>query len=106
MTTPTETLIKALRILANDIQSEDGVANTAILEAAQRMEEDQQVIFQMGESIKILRQTVQHRNNTIDELKLRIKRLEAAGNDLDSWLDRETPVTIRTNWKQAKEAKP
>lgn len=36
----------------------------------------------------------------------RIKRLEEAGNDLDSWLDRETPVTIRTNWRQAKEAKP
>ena len=35
-----------------------------------------------------------------------IKRLEEAGNDLDSWLDRETPVTIRTNWRQAKEAKP
>jgi len=78
MTTPTETLIKSLRILANDIQSEDGVANAAILEAAQRMEEDQQVIFQMGESIKILRQTVKHRNDTIDGLKLRIKRLEDA----------------------------
>lgn len=36
----------------------------------------------------------------------RIKRLEEAGNDLDSWLDRETPVTIRTNWRQAKETKP
>jgi cbb3-type cytochrome oxidase cytochrome c subunit len=47
MTTPTETLIKALRILASDIQSEDGVANAAILEAAQRMEE-------MNERIKRL----------------------------------------------------
>lgn len=105
MTTPTETLIKALRILANDIQSEDGVANAVILEAAQRMEEDQEVIFQAGESIKILRQTVKHRNDTIDELKQRVKRLEEAGNDLASWLDRKTPVTIRTNWRQAKEAK-
>lgn len=78
MNTPTETLIKALRILANDIQSEDSVANAAILEAAQRMEEDQEVIFQAGESIKILRQTVKHRNETIDELKQRIKRLEEA----------------------------
>ena len=78
MNTPTETLIKALRILASDIQSEDGVANTAILEAAQRIGEDQEVIFQAGESIKILRQTVKHRNETIDELKLRIKRLEEA----------------------------
>ena len=41
-----------------------------------------------------------------DDLNVYIKRLEESGNDLDSWLDRETPVTIRTNWRQAKEAKP
>lgn len=41
-----------------------------------------------------------------DDLNVYIKRLEEAGNDLDSWLDRETPVTIRTNWRQAKETKP
>jgi hypothetical protein len=35
----TETLIKALRILSRDIESEDGVANTAISEAADRLEE-------------------------------------------------------------------
>ena len=39
MKTNTETLIKALRILANDIDSEDGVANAVIAEAAQRLEE-------------------------------------------------------------------
>ena len=42
MNTPrssTETLIAALRVLARDIQSEDGVANAAIAEAADRMEE-------------------------------------------------------------------
>lgn len=39
MKTKTETLIKALRILANDIESEDGVANAAIAEGAQRLEE-------------------------------------------------------------------
>ena len=39
MKTNTETLIKALRILANEIHSEDGVANAAIAEAAQRLEE-------------------------------------------------------------------
>ena len=39
MKSSTETLIKAMYILANDIQSEDGVANAAILEAAQRLEE-------------------------------------------------------------------
>jgi hypothetical protein len=39
MKSSTETLIGALRILANEIQSEDGVANAAIAEAADRMEE-------------------------------------------------------------------
>lgn len=36
--TDTQTLIKALRILANDITSDDGVANAAILEGADRIE--------------------------------------------------------------------
>lgn len=37
--TDTETLISALRILARDIESQDGVANAAIAEAADRLEE-------------------------------------------------------------------
>ena len=37
MTSSTHTLIAALRILAKDIQSQDGVANAAIDEAADRM---------------------------------------------------------------------
>jgi len=39
MRSKTETIIGALRVLANDIQSGDGVANLAIAEAADRMEE-------------------------------------------------------------------
>jgi hypothetical protein len=39
MKSSTQTIIKAMYILSNDIQSEDGVANAAILEAAQRLEE-------------------------------------------------------------------
>jgi hypothetical protein len=35
----------------------------------------------------------------------RVKRLEEAGDDLESWLGRETPVTVRINWRQVKEAK-
>lgn len=35
----TATLIAALRILARDIDSDDGVANAAIAEAADRLEE-------------------------------------------------------------------
>lgn len=39
MRSSTETLVKALRILARDIQSDDGVANAAIAEAADRLAE-------------------------------------------------------------------
>jgi hypothetical protein len=39
MKTDTKTLISALRILAKEIISEDGVANAAITEAADRLEE-------------------------------------------------------------------
>jgi hypothetical protein len=39
MRSKTETIIGALRVLAQDIQSGDGVANLAIAEAADRMEE-------------------------------------------------------------------
>ena len=35
----TETLIAALRVLSRDIQSEDGLANAAIAEAADRLQE-------------------------------------------------------------------
>jgi len=35
----TKTIIAAMRILARDIQSGDGVANSAIAEAADRLEE-------------------------------------------------------------------
>jgi uncharacterized protein Yka (UPF0111/DUF47 family) len=41
----------------------------------------------------------------IKELQERIKRLEKAGDDLESWLDRETPFTIRNNWREAKSYK-
>jgi len=39
MRTSTETLISAMRVLAVEIYSEDGVANAAIAEAADRLEE-------------------------------------------------------------------
>ena len=38
MKTPTKTLVAAMRQLAIDIESPDGVANAAILEAAERLE--------------------------------------------------------------------
>lgn len=39
MRTTTRNLAQAMRILANEIESDDGVANCAILEAASRLDE-------------------------------------------------------------------
>lgn len=49
MRTSTETLVFAMRALTNNIQSEDGVANAAIHEAAQRLEEQQERIKRLEE---------------------------------------------------------
>ncbi len=35
----------------------------------------------------------------------RIKRLEEAGHEMAKWLDRNTPVTVRNDWRKAKEDK-
>ena len=50
MRTQIEILVKAMHILANDIQSDDGVANAAIYEAAQRLEEQNQRIKRLEEA--------------------------------------------------------
>jgi len=77
--TQIEILVKAMHILANDIQSDDGVANAAIYEAAQRLEEQNQ----------------------------RIKRLEEAGDVLAQRASRLglLPMAIE-GWHKAKEDKP
>ena len=54
MTSSTTTLIAAMRILAADIQSDDGVANLAIAEAADRMEELQLALQQIVKHQKII----------------------------------------------------
>ena len=82
MTTPTKTLIEALRILARDIQSEDGVANAVIGEAADRLEQQEK----------------------------RIRRLEQAGDDIFLLAQKHAPEywlytqTAFNNWRKAKEA--
>ncbi len=47
MRTSTETLIAAMRILSQDIQSEDGAANAAVAEAAERLAEQHMRITQL-----------------------------------------------------------
>ena len=51
----TTTLIQAMRILAADNQSEDGVANAAIAEAADRMEELLELVDGAYDAVEIMR---------------------------------------------------
>ena len=51
MKTNTLILIKAMRRLADDIQSDDGVANAAITEAADRLEELRSKVLDHGLTI-------------------------------------------------------
>lgn len=55
MKTDTNTLIDALRILARDIHSEDGIANTAITEAADRLEKLQRKVRNQRRELKELK---------------------------------------------------
>ena len=55
----TKTLVAAMRILAEDIQSEDGVANSAIAEAANRLEELEE---QLKEAQDYANKLVEHKD--------------------------------------------
>jgi chromosome segregation ATPase len=69
----TETLIKAMRILSSNIQSDEGVANAAIAEAAQRLEEQQERIKRLEEA---LLEVAPQLTRELDSANDRIKRLE------------------------------
>jgi len=51
----TRSLINAMRVLDSEIQSDDGVANAVIAEAAQRLEEQQECIAQLEQENDALR---------------------------------------------------
>lgn len=46
-----KTLVKALRILSEDIQSDDGVANACIAEAADRIEELEAKVSELNQKL-------------------------------------------------------
>ena len=54
MKSKTSTLVFALRILSKDIKSEDGVANAAILEASERLEEMRKMLVDLHEKAGIV----------------------------------------------------
>lgn len=70
MRTDTQTLIKSLLILAEEIESEDGVANAAIHEAALRMEELVEMLDEKSDKIRELEEKLDAANERIEELEL------------------------------------
>mgnify|MGYP003341230004 CR=1 FL=1 len=88
----TESCVKALRVLSQEIQSEDGVANAALAECAYRMENLAELVVSQQE---------------------RIKRLEEAGDDMYGYINHSHSsvssievYNVLTNWAKAKENKP
>ena len=51
MNTKYKTLIKSLRILSEDVQSDDGVANACIAEAANRIEELEAKVSELNQKL-------------------------------------------------------
>ena len=99
MTDTTESLIKALRILANDIQSDDGVANCVVNQAADRLEELTKQNEHFGYNISRLEQDNHEMHarwrGSIDQT-VRIKQLEQENDALRADL---------MLWAEAKEDK-
>jgi len=118
----TEQLVSALRVLSVDIQSEDGVANAVVAEAADRLtlmanlvarhvEETKDDIQQMA----VASDTMVEATAKIQSLRDRIKRLEEAGDalyensDPTKWdLPEANARKLKEQevWHKAKEAKP
>ena len=65
----TETLISAMRILARDIESGDSVANAAISDAADRMEEQQARIAELEAKAAIGRRAVEMLADTTEKVE-------------------------------------
>ena len=92
---------------AAQLERELNAANARIAELKQELNESNETIRLQHKLITTAeKRCFDKYKEELTASNERIKRLEEAGNDLDSWLDRETPVTIRTNWRQAKETKP
>ncbi len=110
MKATTEQLVSALRVLSVDIQSEDGVANAVVAEAADRLtlmanlvakhvQETKDDVEQMA----VASETMVEATAKIQRLRAQIKRLEEAG---DRAIENSYyPDRVKV-WEKAKETKP
>ena len=73
MKSNTETIIKAMRILSAEIHSDDGLANAAIAEAADRLDELQQRNAELAAQVELLRNGVTHFNRSRGDMNPLLK---------------------------------
>lgn len=90
MRSSTTTLISALRILARDIQSEDGVANAAIAEAADRLEELKRENAALREELEETKKAFAP--TFVREMQDECLRLERENADLKAWKETATSL--------------
>lgn len=87
MKTDTTTLISAMRVLANDIQSADGVANAAIAEAADRLEMLQKEMERLQADVQakdLVKETiVAQRNRAYEVDDAHLKRIAGLEQERD-----------------------
>lgn len=110
MKATTEQLVSALRVLSVDIQSEDGVANAVVAEAADRLTLMANLVAQHVEETKndiqqmaVASDTMVEATSKIQRLRAQIKRLEEGG---DRAIENSYyPDRVKV-WTKAKEAKP
>ena len=110
MKATTEQLVSALRVLSVEIHSWDGVANTVVAEAADRLTLMANLVAKHVQETKddvekmaVASETMVEATAKIQALRARIKRLEAAGDEL--LRDNDDMENIR-GWWRAKEANP
>lgn len=116
MKASTEQLVSALRVLSVEIQSEDGVANAVVAEAADHMTLLANLVAQHVQETKddinqmaVASETMVEATAKIQSLRARIKQLENAGDGLSIWVCPEyksDPANIALReWRKAKEDK-
>lgn len=112
MKTTTQTLVTALRALATNIQSEDGVANSVVMEAADRITELSRIIAsQKAESdddLEVMKSgaaKMLQATERIISMREHIRALVVAGNDMAQLLSlgkNKVPASVK-RWNKAKE---
>ena len=95
MRSDTKTLIAAMEYLSHDIESSDGVANAAIAEAAQRLQElhlENEVIlknqFKTQQDLEWWRETANTNMKIVRELSQEVHELKEINQELEDYTDK------------------